>query len=63
MNKSQIRKRKESEKSSAIFKGKLGIYENIMGFFILLHTGRKYFDVLLYLWKLTFIKLYLTKIN
>ena len=38
MNKSERVRRKRSEKLFTIFKGKLGLYDNIMDFFIVTRT-------------------------
>ena len=45
MNKSQRRRTKRSDESSAIFKGKSGNYENIyqLWVFVFCYTGLKYF--------------------
>ena len=55
MNKSQRIRRKRSDESSAIFKGKFRNYENILSYswtFVFCYTNCKYFLVLLHLKKL-----------
>ena len=65
MNKQQIRRRKRSDESSAIFKDKFENYEknlSITWTFIFYSTNGKYFFVLLRLRKLTLCNMKMTDV-